>query len=124
MGGVKKRLLDNRRQLELAREAKKRKRESKNEENAREDGSQASTSGTTATPSSSAKRRREELGSMSPATRKPVSDENILLKKSYIEDMFTRVACKQCYAEKLKVHFVNKHLDFKFLLEWQNAKSK
>lgn len=136
MGGVKKRLLDKRKQLKLAREEKQR----RNEENVRGDACQPSPSGTTPTPrtptptprtptptptpTSSAKRRRLEVGSVSPAARQAVSDENIVLKKSYIEEMFSRVACKKCYTEKLKVHFVNKLLDFKFHLECEECGEK
>ena len=120
MGGVKKRVLQKRKQLVEAREIQKRKREEEKQSDTQPDSTSSSTtSGTppTSVSTSAAKRRKLEVCSPYPSTREAVDDENIILKKSHIQHMFCRVACRKCYAENLKVRYVNKLLDFNIELE-------
>lgn len=122
MGGVKKRVLQKRKQLVEAREIQKRKHEEEKQSDTQPDttssgSSPSTTSGTppTSVSTSAAKRRKLEVCSPYPTTREAVDDENIILKKSHIQHMFCRVACRKCYAENLKVRYVNKLLDFNSL---------
>lgn len=66
---------------------------------------------------SSAKKRKLEVYQTSqPSIKTTVDDENLILKKSYLEELFTHVTCSHCFG-KLNVSFVNKFLDHKIDLE-------
>lgn len=56
---------------------------------------------------SSAKKRKLEVYQTSqPSIKTTVDDENLILKKSYLEELFTHVTCSHCFG-KLNVSFVN-----------------
>lgn len=131
MGGVKKQNLARRKNAALAVQAHMRSREEKRKRN---EEMQLATSNTstlagpspsTSTPSpststptgqqtptttlSSAKKRKLQVCGTSIHVN-AVDDENIVLKKSYIQEIFSTVVCSQCYG-KVKVGFSNKMLD-------------
>ncbi|XP_076056533.1 uncharacterized protein LOC143034409 isoform X5 [Oratosquilla oratoria] len=65
---------------------------------------------------SSAKKKLEICYTSQPSNKRTVDDENFILKKSYLEELFTHVACGYCFG-KLNVNFVRKFMDQKIDLE-------
>lgn len=50
-------------------------------------------------------------------------DEHIILKKSYLKEIFSKVSCGQCYGQ-LKTNFTNKFLDHKLDRECEDCGTK
>ncbi|KAG0707419.1 hypothetical protein GWK47_002673 [Chionoecetes opilio] len=124
--------LQNIKNIKKAVEAKKRKQEEREREREREQPTASTSNAQPATPAtpctshnttahlSSAKKRKLEVGKTA-ADIVPINDENIILKQSYLRELFTNVACSQCYGQSLKVQFVKKSLDFKLHLKCEDC---
>lgn len=129
MGGVKKHILNRRKNLEKARESLKRKVEEAQNASTMSSTSDpcmsqsGHTSASSLTPSS-AKRRKSELEAVAESMSETVTDdEHIILKKSYLNFFFSKVSCGQCHG-KLKTNFTNKFLDYKLDLECEDCGNK
>lgn len=144
MGGVKKHKQKMQKSAEKAREYRKRIREGRERNEEEESNATEPTPSTshahlapqlpaptraqhlpppTLTCSSAKKRKLEVYHALQPSNKTTVDDENLILKKSYLQEVFTHVSCSHCYG-KLKVTFVNKFMDYKIDLECEECGNK
>ncbi|XP_076056531.1 uncharacterized protein LOC143034409 isoform X3 [Oratosquilla oratoria] len=119
MGGVKKSTLQQRKKAEFARKCKKALRE---DISITRPGSSSTISAET--PTSSATKRKLAISHSSNTEKKRVvEDENIIFRKSYLQEVFSKVVCSECFG-KLNLSFHNKYMDYKIDLQCQDCKKR
>lgn len=136
MGGVKKKDLARRKNVEKARQARQARKRKVEEDvsevtgahpcNATRPTTQATpdrpstskdvtpSTSTAAGTSTSAKKRRKEVGEVPECVA--VDEENIILRKSYLQSLMSQVCCSSCYG-RVNVSFNHVHLDYKVCIK-------